>query len=478
MKAIIVGSGIGGLTSAVELRSLGLDVEVLEKNPTIGGRMNFIRKDGYYFDTGPSLLIMLKPLKDLFEKNGRKLEDYLKIKLIDPTYRVYFEKDGSVLEPSVIIPNYLAQIPNEIGNLLKFFGDISNMYHFVITNLVYKNFNTIFDMITPKGAYNALKFGFLSNLYRKTSSYFKDYRLKWLNTFQSMYLGVSPYDAPFAYAVVNYMESVEGVYYALGGMYKVAEAIAKLAQEMGVKITTNTEVKSVVNSNGKKVVITNRGEYDADIVVVNADLTFAKEKLLNKKVPKYKHSCSTLMYYIGYEGQTELLHHNVFFGTKFKEVLDDIFKSGKFNEDISFYVHISAKTDPEHAPKNSENIYILVPVSNLEVSKEDYNTLSQNILNIVFDRLEKRTSFRRDKVKFVITRTPNDWQSLYNLYQGSTFGISHTLFQSAYFRPKNYEKDIKGLYYVGASTIPGSGIPMVIISAQLVKERIKNDYGL
>ncbi|MCX8029145.1 MAG: phytoene desaturase family protein [Brevinematales bacterium] len=478
MKVIVVGSGLGGLSAAINLKSLGLDVEIVEKNSHVGGRMNFIEKDDFYFDTGPSLLIMLNPLKKLFESNNRKLEDYIKVKLIDPTYRVYFEKDKSIIEPSVVIPEYLKQIPNEIGNLLKFFGDISNMYQFVIDNLVYKNFNTIFDMITLKGAINALKFGFLSNLYSKTSSYFKDYRMKWLNTFQSMYLGVSPYEAPFAYAVVNYMESVEGVYYALGGMYKVAEAVKRLAEELGVKITTNTEVLQIRSLKDKKVLVTNKGEIETDIVVINADLPYAKEKLLGKKIPKYKYSCSTLMYYIGYDGETELLHHNVFFGTKFKEVLDDIFKTGKFNSDISFYVHVSSKTDKHHAPPGSENIYILVPVSNLNVSKEDFTKISDEVLNLVYDRLEKRTSFRRNKVRFVLKRTPVDWKNLYNLQYGSTFGLSHVLFQSAYFRPKNYEKHERGIYYVGSSTIPGSGIPMVIISGELVKERIKNDYKL
>lgn len=478
MKSIIVGGGIGGLSAGIYLKRLGFDVEILEKNLFIGGRMNFIEKDGFYFDTGPTLMIMLEPFKKLFEDNGKKLEDYLQIKLIDPTYRVYFEKDGSYLEPSVIIPKYLEQIPDEMGNLLRFFGHISNMYKFVKGNLVEKNFNSIFDMLTPKGVYNALKFGFLSNLYRKTSSYFNDYRLKWLNTFQSMYLGVSPYDAPFAYAVVNYMESVEGVYYPIGGMYKIAQAIKRLSEEVGVKITTDTEVIEIIDKKDKKVLITNKGEFEADIVVINADLPFAKEKLLKKKTPNYKYACSTLMYYIGYEGQTNMIHHNVFFGTKFKEVLDDIFKTGKLNEDISFYVNISSKTDPSHAPQNCENLYILVPISNLQVAKYDFQEVSKKVLNLVFERLERRTNFRRENVKFVIERTPKEWESLYNLYYGSTFGLSHVLFQSGYFRPQNYEKGTKGIYYVGSSTIPGSGIPMVIISGKLVAERIKNDYKI
>lgn len=478
MKVVVVGGGVGGLSSAIYLRKLGLDVEIIEKNSTLGGRLNFLEKDGYYFDTGPSLLIMLDPIKRVFEVNGRKFEDYINVKLIDPTYRVYFEKDNTYLEPSVVIPNYLKQIPNEIGNILRFFGDVSDMYSFVIKHLLYNNFNTIFDFINFTIIYNFLKFGFLSNLYRKTSSYFKDYRLKWLNTFQSMYLGVSPFDAPFGYSVVNYMESVEGVYYPIGGMYKLVQSLQKLAENLGIKITLNTEVVQIIDEKNTKRLLTNKGEVISDIVVINTDLPFAKKNLLNKKIPNFKYSCSTLMYYIGYEGETDMLHHNVFFGTKFKEVLDDIFKTGKLNQDISFYVNITSKTDPSHAPKGCENIYVLVPISNLSVAKYDFDEISDKVLEIVYDRLEKRTNFRRSKVKFVIKRTPIEWKRLYNLEYGSTFGLSHVLSQSAYLRPRNYEKGSKGIYYVGSSTIPGSGIPMVMISGELVSERIKNDYKL
>ena len=182
------------------------------------------------------------------------------------------------------------------------------------------------------------------------------------------------------------------------------------------------------------------------------------------------------MLYIGYEGSTNMLHHNVFLTDNYKQSFESIFNKGIIPNDLSFYVNISSKTDISQSPKNCENIYILIPIPNLKVLGENLNEKLNEIINKVFDRLESQTNFRRERIKFIIIkRTTYDWQSLYNLKYGSAFGLSHNFLQSAYFRPKNYEK--KGIYYVGASTILESGIPMVLISSKLVIERILRDYG-
>ncbi|MCS7244908.1 MAG: phytoene desaturase family protein [candidate division WOR-3 bacterium] len=472
MKAIVIGSGIGGLASALRLRKLGYDVLVLEKNETIGGRVGYIKKDGYYFDTGPTLLLMLKPLKELFNELNEKIEDYLDLKLIDPLYRIYYQ-DGKRLEPSLNLSYYISQISKkDFSNLLRFYSDITSMYIDTIDNFVERNFYSVFDFINIKNIRALLRHKMLSNLYKRVKSYFDDYRLVYANSFQSMYLGISPFSAPFVYTVINYMETVEGIYFPMGGMYKLVEALEKMCNKLGVKILKEIEVNEIDEKN--KVVYTNRDSFNANVIVLNADLPYARRELLKKNTDNYEYSCSTIMLYILYEGKTNMLHHNVFFAKDYKLSFDEIFRYGKVPNEPSFYVNISSKTDNSLSPKNSENIYILIPVPNLKISKEDISKKLKEIINKVLDRLEIETDFKRERIREMIYRLPENWKILYNLDYGSAFGLSHKFLQSAYFRPKNYET--KGIYYVGASTIPGSGIPMVLISSKLLLERVKRDF--
>jgi phytoene desaturase len=473
MRAVVVGSGIGGLATAIRLRKLGYKVIILEKNEKIGGRMDYIENNGYFFDTGPTLLLMLKPLIELFKEVEENINDYLNLVKIDPLYRIYF-KDGSFLEPSNDLAYYVRQVAlKEFKNLLKFYSDITYMYNDTIYNFVEKNYYSVFDFLNLRSVKLLLKHKMLDNLYYRVSRYFDDYRLIFANTFQSMYLGISPFNAPFVYTVVNYMEAIEGIYYPIGGMYQIVKSLEKIISKMNIRILRETEVKEIDKKTN--TIYTNKGFFDADVIVINADLPYAKSDLLNEKLPNYDYSCSTIMLYIGYEGSTNMLHHNVFLTDNYKQSFESIFNKGIIPNDLSFYVNISSKTDISQSPKNCENIYILIPVPNLKVLRENLNEKLNEIINKVFDRLESQTNFRRERIKFIIKRTPYDWQSLYNLKYGSAFGLSHKFLQSAYFRPKNYEK--KGIYYVGASTIPGSGIPMVLISSKLVIERILKDYG-
>ncbi len=212
MRAVVVGSGIGGLATAIRLRKLGYKVIILEKNEKIGGRMDYIESSGYFFDTGPTLLLMLKPLIELFKEVEENINDYLNLVKIDPLYRIYF-KDGSFLEPSNDLAYYVRQVSlKEFKNLLKFYSDITYMYNDTIYNFVEKNYYSVFDFLNLRSVKLLLKHKMLDNLYYRVSRYFDDYRLIFANTFQSMYLGISPFNAPFVYTVVNYMEAIEGIY--------------------------------------------------------------------------------------------------------------------------------------------------------------------------------------------------------------------------------------------------------------------------
>jgi phytoene desaturase len=339
------------------------------------------------------------------------------------------------------------------------------MYNDTIYNFVEKNYYSFFDFLNLRSVKLLLKHKMLDNLYYRVSRYFNDYRLIFANTFQSMYLEISPFNAPFVYTVVNYMEAIEGIYYPIGGMYQIVKSLERIISKMNIRILRETEIKEIDKKTN--TIYINKGFFDADVIVINADLPYAKSDLLNGKLPNYDYSCSTIILYIGYEGSTNMLHHNVFLTDNYKQSFESIFNKGIIPNDLSFYVNISSKTDISQSPKNYENIYILIPIPNLKVLGENLNEKLNEIINKVFDRLESQTNFRRERIKFIIIkRTTYDWQSLYNLKYGSAFGLSHKFLQSAYFRPKNYEK--KGIYYVGASTIPESGIPMVLISSSLL----------
>jgi phytoene dehydrogenase-like protein len=260
------------------------------------------------------------------------------------------------IEPSNDLAYYVRQVSlKEFKNLLKFYSDITYMYNDTIYNFVEKNYYSVFDFLNLRSVKLLLKHKMLDNLYYRVSRYFNDYRLIFANTFQSMYLGISPFNAPFVYTVVNYMEAIEGIYYPIGGMYQIVKSLERIISKMNIRILRETEVKEIDKKTN--TIYTNKGFFDADVIVINADLPYAKSDLLNEKLPNYDYSCSTIMLYIGYEGSTNMLHHNVFLTDSYKQSFESIYNKGIIPNDLSFYVNISSKTDISQSPKNFENIY-------------------------------------------------------------------------------------------------------------------------
>lgn len=472
----IIGAGLGGLATAARLAARGCDVTVFEQNSHVGGRNSEVSLAGCTFDGGPTLLMMLDPLKRLFADLGEKVDDHLELTLCDPGYRAFYA-DGSTIESTINVDQMVENMRSfdadtDAEKYPAFLQSIKELYEDAVPNFVESNFENLGEIASPAKLKMVARHGMLRNLSKVIERKFTDERIRMLMSFQTMYLGLSPYDAPYVYAVLTYMEYGEGIWYPKGGLPEVSNAIQRLARSRGAKFQMSTQIARVEED----CIVDNDGnQFHADIVICNADLPSAGVDLLGTSPSKKKNSCSALMVYAKYDGQLDSLeHHNVVFGSDFKGNLTDIFAATpRLPSDPSFYACISSKSEPSRAPEGSHNLYLLIPCPNLTYpyTHADFDGLIEK----AFARLAKISAFDREKISAIQTFTPFDWQSKYGLWQGAAFGLSHIFTQSAFFRPSNRIPGRKGGYFVGASTMPGNGIPMVLISAELVERRLEKD---
>ncbi|MGV3615331.1 MAG: phytoene desaturase family protein [Fimbriimonas sp.] len=475
---VVVGAGLGGLATALRVAHRGHRVTVLEKTDQVGGRNRRVRVGECEFDGGPTLMMMLDPFRKLFADVGERLEDHLELSLCDPNYRVFFQ-DGTRLDCTSNTARMVAQLREKFGaeaaaRYPGFIGRLGDLYHASMGPFVRRNYDSPLDLASPQALAVCAKHGMLGNLAKGVAREFSDPRLRALFCLQTMYLGLSPYDAPWVYAVLVYMEYGEGVWYPKGGMVEIGHAVARLAEARGAEIRLNAPVAKV---EGKRVVLESGETIEADAVVCNADLPYAERELLGDAPPKAearRYSCSAYMMYIDHEGEIpELLHHNIVLGRDFEGNLEQIFQRHEIPDDPAFYAALSRKADPPKAPAGHENLFLLVPCPNLghDFTEADARTIQDR----VFGRLERETSFDRGRIRGMKTTTPYDWAGELNLDRGAAFGLSHDLMQSICFRPSNRSKTHPGVYFVGASTVPGNGLPMVLISAELAEERLVQD---
>jgi phytoene desaturase len=476
-RLVVIGAGLGGLATALRMAHRGHDVLVLEKTGEVGGRCKSVAVGDCRFDGGPTLLMMLDPFRKLFADVGERFEDHVPIELCDPSYRVFYA-DGSRIDgtPNVaLMTERIAALAGERDALAYpgFLGAVGTLYQDSVPHFVRKNFYAPLDYLTPRQLSIVLRHRMVSNLARRVERHFEDPRLRMLFSFQTMYLGLSPFDAPWVYAVLAFMEYGQGIWYPRGGTAAIPRAVAALAEARGVEIRLNTEVSRV---EGKSVVLTSGDSIEADAIVCNADLPYAERELLRRPRKPRRSSCSAYMMYFDFDGELPaLLHHNVFFGRDFKGNLDQIFHRLEIPDDPAFYACLSRQSEPALAPPGRENLYLLVPCPNLDRpwTEADRCALESRVL----ERLKRDVGF--DPANIVAKRryTPVDWSRDLNLDRGAAFGLSHDFFQSAFFRPANRSRDNERLYYVGASTVPGNGLPMVLISAELAEERLVREQG-
>ncbi|MBS1706261.1 MAG: phytoene desaturase [Armatimonadetes bacterium] len=472
---VVVGAGMGGLATALRLAHRGYQVTVVEKNHEVGGRNRALKVGQSEFDSGPTLVMMLDPFRKLFADVGERLEDHLELSLCDPSYRAFF-RDGTRIDGTPNIAKMLKQmndlgLENDAAQYSRLIGDLGQLYHASVPNFVRRNYNSAVDLASPRALKLVTQHQMLANLKKKVDRYVRDERLRMLFSFQTMYLGLSPYDAPWVYGVLTYMEYGEGIWYPKGGVAKIAEKIADLATARGTKIRQG---EPVCRADRNLVLLESGEQIHADGVILNADLPYAERAILRQPEPKKarRFSCSAFMAYIDYAGDLPtILHHNVFFGSDFKRNLDQIFHQRQLPDDPAFYVCVSSKTDPGRTAPGHSNVMILVPCANL--GRPWTTADGEALLHRALDRLREEAGFDPDRIRAIKTYSPQDWNTDLNLDKGAAFGLSHDFWQSVCFRPSNKGKD--GTYFVGASTAPGNGLPMVLISAELLERRLIDD---
>jgi len=489
--AVVIGAGIGGIATAARLARAGYDVTVLEKNETPGGRCNQIFRDGHRFDIGPTLFLMPEVWEETFAALGENLDDYLDLRRIDPTYKVHFE-DGLRIELTSDIGKMQEQLEaveeSAFTGFLEYIAEGARHYKTSLEKFVGRNFYNIFQYFSLKNLPLIFQLKALQKHYNNTGRYFKDERLKAAFTFQNMYLGLSPYDAPATYSLLQYTELAEGVWYPMGGMYAGIQALVNVAEKLGVKFIYNAPVKKL-ETNGKKVVgavIEDGRVFTSDVFIGNADLPYIYKELLPdpveaKKLDQKLYTCSTIMFYWGLDRQyPQIQHHNIFLGEDYKASFDQIFVDHDLPGSPSFYVHAPTRTDPAAAPQGQDTLYILVPVGHLDAgSEQDWEARVNRARQTVFERLSKEMGIQdlQSHIKFEIVYQPKVWKERFNLEKGAAFGLSHNFSQVGYLRPRNRHKKFKNLYFAGASTHPGTGLPIVLLSARLTTERILKEKG-
>lgn len=474
-KITIIGAGVGGLATASRLAKDGYEVEVYEKLDRCGGRNNILEAGGFKFDTGPSFVLMPDFFSEVFTYCSQKIEDYLNLVVLDPSYKIFYA-DGDVLtiyRDSRRTKEELEKIEKgSSGKFDKFIQETAKIYG-IVKPLLYK-------CVTFKSLADSYYWGLLGRIHAFQSywqlarKYFKSDKLCYAFTFEAMFMGVSPYDAPAFYSVITYADHVQKIAHPLGGMYQIPLALERLAKKFGAKIYYNSSIDNIEQINGKIALACGSKQVLADYAVVNADYPYAQTDLLKRKIPDFKYSCSTFLIYLGLNKKiSKLAHHNLFFAQDLNKNLDEIFKSKTIPGEPSFYVHVPTVTDPSLAPAGKDIVYLLIPVPNLQDNQENFEAEKLRLRSIVFDKINQVCGGSLDEsIEIEKHFYPQDFIGKYNIKFGATFGLAHNLTQSAFFRPANFDRKIKNLFYVGASTQPGGGLPVVIAGSRITADLI------
>ncbi len=329
------------------------------------------------------------------------------------------------------------------------------------------------DIFDPRMWGLVKKISAFSTYWKIARTYFKTQELCFAMTFEAMFIGVSPYQAPGFYSIISYTDHCQKIRHPMGGMYRIPQALEKLGKKFGVTYHYDAEVTEI-SGNGSIRLQTKQGEHQAQSVVINADYAYAQKELLARTLPKYAYSCSVLLFYLGLKSKISgLEHHNLFFSADLEKNLRQIFTDKTTPDDPSFYIHVPTVTDPSLAPPGKDIVYILIPVQNLEDSRQDAESMQESLRRTVFDAVSKKCGIDLEPLIEVEHRFyPQDFISRYHILFGATFGLAHTFMQSAFFRPGNRDNKRKNVYFVGASTQPGGGLPVVLAGSRIVADMI------
>ncbi len=489
-KVTVIGGGFGGLAAAIRLQSSGNEVTLLEKRDRLGGRAYVYEQDGFTFDAGPTVITAPHCLEELFSLSGRKLSDYIELIPVKPLYDLRWE-DGFRFNYTQDLDETLEQIrrksPSDVQGYQEFLKYTEEVFHEGYTKLAHVPFLHWSTMVRVSP--QLLKLKAYRSVYSILSTYLKDPQLRQAFSFHSLLVGGNPFETSSIYTLIHFLERKWGVFFPRGGTGALVQALAKLFTELGGEIQTNAEVERLVVEQGRIKAVETRGSgsLSTDAVVSNADVHHTYSKLLQgvpeartmqRYLDKARYSMSLFVLYFGTNRRFDSAsHHSILFGKRYKGLLKDIFKNGKVADDFSLYLHAPTVTDASLAPPGGEAFYVLAPVPHLGKSKMDWKEGGAAYAEKILDYLEAR--YLPGLKESIVTQrhfTPLDFKSELNAHLGSAFSLEPILRQSAYFRVHNRDPHVEGLYFVGAGTHPGAGVPGVVNSAKATAALMDEDF--
>ncbi len=484
--AVIIGAGIGGITTAVYLAKNGYSVSVFEKNPAPGGRCGQIIRDGHRFDLGATMYLMPGIYRQVFDSLGIRFEENIEITPLENLYKIFFD-DGEELAFTADKERMRSQLekidPGSYVNSEKYVSEGYEIYQLGMDKLIGRNFFNIFQLANFKNIGLLIKLKTYISNWTYAKKFFKHPHLLMAYTFQNIYVGQSPFNSPALFSMIPAAELTEGSFFPKGGMYAIIDKLYSAAVSYGVKFHFDSPV-SEINIKGKNadgIILEDGSEIIADIIVANADLPYVYRKLLPDRsksahIDRMKYSCSVICFHWGLDKfYPQLDHHNVFLSDSLRGGLHRIFVDKTVDDFPTFYVHAPSRTDPGSAPSGQDTLSIAVGAGHLDATKnQEWEALKEKTRNAVIERFRKFGLDDLEKhIKFEICYTPESWENYCNISRGAVFGsLCHNIMQMGYFRPHNRHDRYHNLYFVGSSTHPGNGIPNVLVSAKLVAERI------
>lgn len=485
-KVVIIGGGIGGLGTACLLAKQGYDVTLVEKNKTLGGRANVFCEQGYRFDMGPSWYLMPDVFEHFFSLLDEKIEDHLTLTKLSPSYRIFFEGLDKQIDVEADLDQaaeLFETLEEGSGEKLKeYVAQSGYQYEIATREFMYKNYDSLLDFFNKRTLVEGRKLSVFRSMDSYVKKYFKSDLVQKIMQYQLVFLGSSPYKTPALYNIMSHIDFSMGVYYPEGGIYSLVTALAGIAEKHGATLRTGAEVRSIQTANKKAtgVLLADGTTIDADIVISNADIAHTEEVLVPSKLRSFTArywkkrtlAPSAFILYLGLTGRVDtLLHHNLIFSKDWHKNFAEIFDTPGLPSDPSIYVCSPSQTDATVAPSGKENLFVLVPIgAGVTYTEEQLKQYREKILDLI--EREMKIPELRSRIEFERQYSLSDFERDYYSLGGSALGLAHTLGQTATLRPNNVSKKIKNLFYVGAGTNPGIGMPICLISAELVYKRI------
>ncbi len=485
----IVGGGLGGLSAALHLRRHGYDVALFEKNAQLGGRANRIVAHGFQFDTGPSLLNYPWVCRELFAATGARFEDYVTLHAVEPTIS-FLWPDGAKLILSSHVDRLIASCsalePGAGPGVMAFLRDARLKYDLAFSKLVTRNEDSALRWFSKLSLAEMARLSVWRSLYGQLGKYFGSSRIREALGSYGMYLGGSPFDLPGMFTILPYGEMAYGLWLPKGGVYALVEALRKRNTELGVAFHTNAAVTRINAAHGhvRGLALADDAVFDAPIVVSNVEAPVTDARLLGHenalarrrgRANRLRFTPGVVTFYWGVRGLVHGMgHHTIFLPNDYRGAFRDLFRNGRIPSQLPFYISIASETDPDLAPRGDSTVFVLIPTPRLsELGPCDWPAVVASLRNQILDRLRLHDiDLTQDRIAHETVYTPEDWGERFGLHDGSAFGAAHTLFQVGPFRMANYAPELAGMYYTGASTTPGTGIPMVLLSGAMTAQRV------